>query len=183
LWTKRLETQRSGPNLLVVLISLVVNDVEELELVDTARGGNDTEPVTELLLLEEFLGPVASNQLANDIQPAFNSRCQDVQVLEVAARQLVVGSDLDLALALLLNNDIVAKVVGAALDLDGVLEELLESRDVEDLVASRLLGVDDELGEIVSIQLPYKELKGNRYGQLTFLVCFWALPDFFCKTN
>lgn len=43
--------------LLVVLISLVVNDVEELELVDTLGGGDDTEPVTELLLLEELLGP------------------------------------------------------------------------------------------------------------------------------
>jgi hypothetical protein len=44
--------------LLVVLVSLVVDDVEELELVDTARGGDDAEPVTELLLLEELLGPV-----------------------------------------------------------------------------------------------------------------------------
>lgn len=67
------------------------------------------------------------------------------QVLEVATGQLVVGNDLDLALTLLLDNDIVAQVVGAALDLDGVLKELLESGDVEDLVASRLLSVDDEL--------------------------------------
>ena len=44
--------------LLVVLVSLVVDDVEELELVDTARGRDDAEPVTELLLLEELLGPV-----------------------------------------------------------------------------------------------------------------------------
>ena len=54
----KLETQRSGPNLLVVLISLVVDDVEELELVDATRGRDDAEPVTELLLLEELLGPV-----------------------------------------------------------------------------------------------------------------------------
>lgn len=46
--------------LLVVLVSLVVNDVEELELVDTSGGGDDTEPVTELLLLEELLGPAHS---------------------------------------------------------------------------------------------------------------------------
>ena len=46
--------------LLVVLVSLVVDDVEELELVDTSGGGNDAEPVTELLLLEELLGPVES---------------------------------------------------------------------------------------------------------------------------
>lgn len=43
-------------DLLVVLISVVVNDVEELELVDSLRGGDNTEPVTELHLLEELLG-------------------------------------------------------------------------------------------------------------------------------
>lgn len=43
--------------LLVILVSIVVDDVEELELVDTLGGGDDTEPVTELLLLEELLGP------------------------------------------------------------------------------------------------------------------------------
>ena len=42
--------------LLVILLSLVVDDVEELELVDTLGGGDDTEPVTELHLLEELLG-------------------------------------------------------------------------------------------------------------------------------
>ena len=48
--------------LLVVLISLVVDDVEELELVNTLGCGDDAEPVTELLLLEELLGPVAWSQ-------------------------------------------------------------------------------------------------------------------------
>lgn len=68
-----------------------------------------------------------------------------VQVLEVAARQLVVGNDLDLAITLLLDDDVVAQVVGAALDLDAVLEELLEGGDVEDLVVGGLRSVDDEL--------------------------------------
>lgn len=45
-------------SLLVVLVGLVVDDVEELELVDAARGGDDAEPVAELLLLEELLRPV-----------------------------------------------------------------------------------------------------------------------------
>lgn len=68
-----------------------------------------------------------------------------VQVLEVAARQLVVGNDLDLAVTLLLDDNVVAQVVGAALDLDAVLEELLEGGDVEDLVVGGLRSVDDEL--------------------------------------
>jgi hypothetical protein len=42
--------------LLVILIGLVVNNVEEAELIHALGGRNDTEPVTELLLLEELLG-------------------------------------------------------------------------------------------------------------------------------
>jgi hypothetical protein len=41
--------------LLVILVRLIVDNVEEAELVDTLGGGNDAEPVTELLLLEELL--------------------------------------------------------------------------------------------------------------------------------
>ena len=44
-------------NLLVIVLVLVVDNVVELELVDTGGGGDDAEPVTELLLLEELLGP------------------------------------------------------------------------------------------------------------------------------
>jgi hypothetical protein len=61
-----------------------------------------------------------------------------------------VSSDLDLALTLLLDNDVVTKVVGATLDLDAVLEELLEGSDIEDLVAGRLRSIDDVLERLVS---------------------------------
>lgn len=47
-------------DLLVVLLSLVVDDVEELKLVDASGGRDNTEPVTELLLLEELLGPAST---------------------------------------------------------------------------------------------------------------------------
>jgi hypothetical protein len=43
-------------DLLVIILGLVVDHVEEAELVDALGGGNDAEPVTELLLLEELLG-------------------------------------------------------------------------------------------------------------------------------
>lgn len=56
-----------------------------------------------------------------------------------------MGDDLDLALASLLDNDGVAEVASAAVNLDLVLKELLEGSGVEDLVAGGLLGVDDEL--------------------------------------
>ena len=69
----------------------------------------------------------------------------NLQVLEVSARELVVGDNLDLALASLLDDDLVAEVANTAINLDLFLEELLEGGGVEDLVASGLLGVDDEL--------------------------------------
>lgn len=69
----------------------------------------------------------------------------NVQVLEVATRELLVSNDLDLAIALLRDLDGVAEVSGAALDLDAVVQKLLESLDIEDLVVDRLRAVDDEL--------------------------------------
>ena len=56
-----------------------------------------------------------------------------------------MGNDLDLAVALLPDNDGVAEVAGAALNLDPLLKELGERAHVEDLVAGGLRGVDDEL--------------------------------------
>ena len=51
--------------LLVILLLLsIVNDVEELELVDTLGGGDDAEPVPELVLLEELLGAASPRMLA-----------------------------------------------------------------------------------------------------------------------
>lgn len=73
---------------------------------------------------------------------------ENVQVLEVTTGELVVGGDLDLALTLLLDNNVVAEVVGAALNLDTVLEELLEGGDIEDLVAGRLRSINDVLHDV-----------------------------------
>ena len=58
-------------HLLVILVGLVVDNVEEAELVDTLGGGNDAEPVTELLLLEELLGAVIA--LAHVLPFSFTS--------------------------------------------------------------------------------------------------------------
>lgn len=41
--------------LLVILISVIGDDVEEAELVDALGGRDDAEPVAELLLLQELL--------------------------------------------------------------------------------------------------------------------------------
>jgi uncharacterized integral membrane protein len=52
--------------LLVILIRLIVDNVEEAELVYTLGGGDDTEPVAKLLLLEELLGAVTRQRVLAD---------------------------------------------------------------------------------------------------------------------
>lgn len=133
--------------LLLILIITVVDDVEEAESVDTLGGGDNTEPVTELVLLQELLGAVACALVSLFIHKfARGARFRNnVQVLEVATRELSVGDNDDLALTLLGDGDDIAEVTGAALDLDLVVKELLESGNIEDLVGGRLAAVDHEL--------------------------------------
>jgi hypothetical protein len=149
------QTQIAVP-LLVVLLSLVVDDVEELELVHSLRSRDDAEPVTELHLLKELLG----------------------EILEVAAREVVVGNDLDLAIGGLGDLDVVAKVADAALNLDLLVEKFFEGGDVEDLVACGLRSVDDELRRIGQAALSGQ----HRHRERTFLVTFGPL-DFFCNSK
>ena len=70
---------------------------------------------------------------------------RNIQVLQVAAREGDVSNNLDLAVTSLGDDDLVTKVADTALDLDAVVEELLESREVEDLVTNGLGSVDDVL--------------------------------------
>lgn len=56
-----------------------------------------------------------------------------------------MSDDLDLAIADLGDLDVVAEVAGTALDLDAVVQELFESREVKDLVADGLAAVDGVL--------------------------------------
>ena len=109
--------------LVLLLLTLLTNNVEELEGVLALVGSDDTEPVTELLLLEELL----------------------CQVLEVATGELLVGDDLDLAVVEVGDGDALAEVTGETVNLDAGLEEGGEGRRVEDLVVGGLGSVDDEL--------------------------------------
>lgn len=69
----------------------------------------------------------------------------DVQVLQIPTRERDVSNNLNLSIARLGDLNVIAEVTDAALDLDAVVQELLEGGDVEDLVAGRLGGVDNEL--------------------------------------
>ena len=70
-----------------------------------------------------------------------------VQVLEVPSGERNVGGDDDLALTLLRDHDGVAQVTDAVIDLDLLVQELLESVDIEDLVVGRLGSIDGELSK------------------------------------
>ena len=72
-------------------------------------------------------------------------RSVDSQVFQVAAREINVGNNFDLAIANLTDLDHISEVTDAAVDLDFVVQEFLEGGDVEDLVGCGLRGVDDEL--------------------------------------
>ena len=67
------------------------------------------------------------------------------QVFQISPRELSVCNDLNLAFTLLANLDRVAQVTDAVIDLDLVVEEFFEGRNIEDLVRGGLGGVDDEL--------------------------------------
>lgn len=56
-----------------------------------------------------------------------------------------MGNDLNLALGDLGDDNCLAQLADAAVDLDLLVQELLKGRDVEDLVVDGLRGVDDEL--------------------------------------
>lgn len=62
--------------------------------------------------------------------------------------------NLDLAVTGLRDLDVIAEVANTTLDLDAVMQELLERRDVEDLVADGPGGVDHELKQL-SVISPY----------------------------
>ena len=66
-----------------------------------------------------------------------------------------MSDDLDLAIARLLDDDGVAQVARAAVDLDPLVEELLEGGDVEDLVVCGLGGVDRVLGVAIVVLVAF----------------------------
>jgi hypothetical protein len=68
-----------------------------------------------------------------------------LQILEISARELCVRNNLDLSIANLGDLNGISEVSNTAINLDLVLKELLEGGDVEDLVASGLRSIDDEL--------------------------------------
>lgn len=60
-----------------------------------------------------------------------------------------MGNNLNLAITLLANLHRIAEISNAVIDLDLIVQEFLKGGDIEDLVRSRLGGVDDVLYIII----------------------------------
>ena len=100
-----------------------IRNVVELERVVVFRGGNDTDPVPQAVLLQELFG----------------------EILEVSLGEGDVGGDGDLVVPIADDLDVLAKLADLALDLDAVVQELFKVCAVEDTVRGGLRVVDDEL--------------------------------------
>ena len=80
-----------------------------------------------------------------------------------------MSDDLNLAIANLGDDDLVAEVTNAALNLDAVVEELLEGGDIEDLVVGGLRSVDDVLQITINLRLR-ENSGGGDIGKVTNLL-------------
>merc|ERR1719264_2160533 len=114
---------KEGPALFVVLILLVVLvvDLEVAELVGVLGGGDDAQPVPQVVLFEVLLG----------------------EVLEVPLGEGNRGGEHDLVL-LLGEGDVLAKVLRLAGHLDALLEVRLKVAAVHDAVLDGVRAVDGE---------------------------------------
>lgn len=89
---------------ILVIVGTVHLDVVELEGVDSLARRDDSQPVSELVLLQELLG----------------------EVLQVSARELSVCDDNDLASSLARDLDSLTEVSRSSIDLDSVVQEFFE---------------------------------------------------------
>ena len=110
-------------HLVIIVITLLTDHIEELKAVLALVRADDSQPIPQLLLLEELLG----------------------QVLEVPSAELLVRYNLDLAIAQVGDVDGVAEVSCAAVNFDALLEKGCEGGWVEDAVVCWLGCVDGEL--------------------------------------
>lgn len=87
---------------LIVLGLLIVGNVEVTELEGLLVSSNNTEPITDLVLLQELLG----------------------EVLEVTLRESNVGNNGDLVVGRTRDSDSLTEVVGTTINLDTVMKVL-----------------------------------------------------------
>lgn len=92
---------RGCHTLLVIIVALLTDHIEELQAVLSLACAHHPQPVTKLLLLEKLLR----------------------QVFQVASAEFLMCNDFDPAIAKVGHSDGIAKITGAAVDFDALLEE------------------------------------------------------------
>lgn len=112
--------------LFLISFILLLVDVKVTELVAVLGISNDVEPVTEFVGLQVLLG----------------------QVLKVALAVAVAGgSDNNLVTSGVTGNgDGRSKLTGLSVNLETVVQEVLESSNIENAVGGRASAIDGELG-------------------------------------
>jgi hypothetical protein len=118
------------PHLIIILFCIISHHVEESKLVHALACGDNPQPVSKLLLLQKLLGPAVNvSYLSINTLKASN-----LQILQIPPGEISVSYDLDLSVSDLRDLDNITKISRSAINLDFVVQELFESRDVEDLI-------------------------------------------------
>merc|ERR1719154_71621 len=120
---------------LILFLLLFIVDLEIAELVAVFCGCYNTEPVTEIVLLQILLR----------------------QVLEISLGECNVGSHNQLGFGSL-NSDVVAEVSSFTIDLDPVMKVLLEVSGVHDAILDGLSAVEDKLVLNLLLRSPFDVL-------------------------
>jgi len=98
--------------LLLLLLAIITGDVIETELVDILRGCDNSNPVSEGVLLQELFS----------------------EVLKVPLREWNVGGDSEFGVSIADNFNVVAELSSLAVDFYAIMEELLEVSTIENTV-------------------------------------------------
>lgn len=111
-------------NLFFFFFVFIIGNVEVTKFEGLLVSSDNTEPVTDLVLLQELLG----------------------EVLEVTLGEGNVSNNSDLVVSRARDSNSFTEVVGTTINLDTVVEVLFERGSVKDLVVGRAGTVNDELG-------------------------------------
>jgi len=115
---------------LVLVVGLLVVDLEVSQLVGVLGGGNNSQPIPEVVLLQVLLG----------------------QVLQIPLGEWDVGGQVDLSLSPL-EGQVIAEVTDLASDLNPLLQILLEIGAVHDSILDGVGAVDHELNLVLLTKL------------------------------
>lgn len=120
--------------ILVLLLLLVLVDLEVAQLIALLAVGDDTQPVSEVVLLQIFFG----------------------EIFQIPFGERHLGSDSDLALASLDGHNPSAKVTSFPVHLDPLLQELLKIGSVHDSIFYRVSAVKGELQNLLLFFAPLR---------------------------